>query len=277
MSYRVRDDSAADAASRIDRIVRYWNRRSQTYSNGVVTEFGSANYAEWRTILNSHIAQISMQNSKREHGAAELAALDLGCGPGFFCTLLSSLGCKVIGMDFSEKMIEQARTNVATYGVPERVSFRIGDASHTDFPNESFDLIVMRNVTWLMQDPLAAFKEWHRILRPGGRLVFFDANWYRYLVDEETDSERRCDQADPAKLGWADNTKATQDEEAECEAIARELPMTAKLRPKWDVRALKNAGFKEAQSDVNVWRKVWTPGEQSFYASSPLFMVAAQK
>lgn len=264
------------ATPRISRIIQYWNQRSYSYSNGVLSEFGSDSYAEWRDILGWHVSRLGEQRSDQasEH---DLAALDLGCGPGFFCALLSSLGCNVVGMDFSDKMIERAQANVASHGAPERVSFMVGDASKTEFADESFDLIVMRNVTWLMQEPIDAFREWHRILRPGGRLVFFDANWYRYLVDEAIDRKRRRDQSDPGKLGWADDAKATQDEEVECEAIALGLPMTDKLRPEWDVDALKKVGFQEAESDLDVWRKVWTPGEQAFYASSPMFMVTAQK
>lgn len=261
---------------RISRIIEYWNQRSYSYSNSVLNEFDCDSYEEWCNIFRWHISRLSEFRVDQIH-ETEPSALDLGCGPGFFCALLSSLGCNVVGMDFSSKMIERAHANVASHGVPERVSFMVGDVSKTSFADDSFDLIVMRNVTWLMQEPLEAFREWHRILRPGGRLVFFDANWYRYLVDEAIDRERRRDQSDPGTLGWADDAKATRDEEIECEAIALELPMTDKLRPEWDVDALKRVGFQEVESDLDVWRKVWTPGEQAFYASSPMFMVTAQK
>ena len=50
---------------------------------------------------------------------------------------------------------------------------------------DSFDLIVSRNVIWNLEYPKEALAEWARVLAPGGRMVYFDANWYLYLYDEE--------------------------------------------------------------------------------------------
>ena len=47
----------------------------------------------------------------------------------------------------------------------------------------AFDVIVTRNLTWDLPHPESAYREWHRVLRSGGILLNFDANWYRYQFD----------------------------------------------------------------------------------------------
>ena len=48
-----------------------------------------------------------------------------------------------------------------------------------------FDVVISRNLTWNLKDPKRAYEEWCRVLKPGGKLLNFDANWYGYLYDEE--------------------------------------------------------------------------------------------
>ena len=137
--------------------------------------------------------------------------------------------------------------------------------------------MVLRNVTWLMRDPVAAYREWQRVLKPGGKLVVFDANWYTYLADAALDELRRSHQEDRAVLGWSENAFASAKQEDRCEALAAQLPLTYENRPDWDVEALSSIGFKSVAADEEVWRSVWTKGEQAFYATSPLFSVEAVK
>ncbi|SPZ01220.1 methyltransferase [Proteus mirabilis] len=53
------------------------------------------------------------------------------------------------------------------------------------FGDEQFDLVVSRNVTWNLKSPCEAYQEWFRVLKPGGSLINFDANWYLHLFDDE--------------------------------------------------------------------------------------------
>ena len=49
----------------------------------------------------------------------------------------------------------------------------------------SFDVIVNRNVTWTLENPKDAYKEWMRVLKPGGSLIIFDACWYLWNYDKD--------------------------------------------------------------------------------------------
>lgn len=276
-------------------IEQYWDARARTYSNNVRGELAADRLAAWRDILSSRVAAVTQPGEApasypsatkgpvgedrfgQAHAVAPVRALDLGCGPGFFTAILSGLGCQVTAVDSSACMLDHARENVTTHGNPEGVTYLQSDVASLDLPDASFDLVVLRNVTWLMEDPVGAYAEWRRVLKPGGRLLVFDANWYSYLVDARIDRARRADQANIEILGWDEDARSTEAQDRRCEQIALRLPLTYETRPGWDVQALTQLGFDRISVDNGVWRRVWSPGEQEFYASSPLFMIEAIK
>ncbi len=250
-------------------ISRYWDVRAPSYSNGVRDEMAGFERRAWTQLLSERLASLG--------NLSDLHVLDLGCGPGFFSILLARLGCRVDAVDASEGMLGQAHANAVRAGVENEITFHKGDIKLTCFNDDSFDAIVSRNVTWLLDEPLQAYGEWHRLLVPGGKMIAFDANWYRYLIDAETDRKRTADQRDSSVLEWSADAVATSVEERACEQIALRLPLTYELRPSWDAAVLTDLGYSSVLTDESVWRRVWSRGEQLFYASSPLFMIEAVK
>lgn len=100
--------------------------------------------------------------------------LDAASGTGEVTRLLRRLGCRVTGVDLSERMVEIAR---AKHGDDPGVQFIEGDAERLTLPDQAFDGVICRNLVWTLTDPDAAFREWFRILKPGGTLVAFEGNW----------------------------------------------------------------------------------------------------
>ncbi len=43
-----------------------------------------------------------------------------------------------------------------------------------EFPDETFDLVISRNLIWNLDDPKAAYREWLRVLKPERKLMIFD-------------------------------------------------------------------------------------------------------
>ena len=109
--------------------------------------------------------------------------LDVGTGPGFFAILLAEAGYQVTAIDYTEEMLKEAQQNAC--GLAECIVWKTGDAQALDVENNSFDAIVTRNVTWNLPRPDLAYKEWLRVLKPGGMLYNFDADWYGHLYNEE--------------------------------------------------------------------------------------------
>jgi len=104
--------------------------------------------------------------------------LDLGCGPGVSSFVLAeALGPRatVIGIDNAARMIDCAnrwhRTEYAHLG---NVEFRVADATHMDFADDSFDLAVGHSFLYLVPDRLGVLKEVKRVLAPGATLALME-------------------------------------------------------------------------------------------------------
>jgi SAM-dependent methyltransferase len=98
--------------------------------------------------------------------------LDVGCGAGQTtrdAARLASAG-SVVGVDVSASMIERARHLTEAAGL-HNVTFERADAEIHRFPAERFDVAISRFGTMFFADPVAAFTNIWRAIRPNGRLV----------------------------------------------------------------------------------------------------------
>ena len=143
-------------------IKKYWDQRSSSY--GLDSEKSAAAAETWGTVLQE------LAPYKAGH-----CALDVGTGTGQFAVYLAKNGFEVTGVDLSAGMIEKAQHNAAQEGLP--IHFQVGDAEHLDFADNSFDVLVSRNLLWTLPQPEQALREWKRVLKPGGRLVLSDGLW----------------------------------------------------------------------------------------------------
>lgn len=105
--------------------------------------------------------------------AGDHRTLDLGCGSGQ-TTRLAALRAPrghALGLDLSGPMLAEARTRAEREGVTN-ASFVQGDTQVHPFEEGSFDAAVSRYGVMFFSDPVAAFGNVRRALRPGGRLAF---------------------------------------------------------------------------------------------------------
>jgi ubiquinone/menaquinone biosynthesis C-methylase UbiE len=102
-----------------------------------------------------------------ELGSGPVAsALEIGCGPGTWTPLLADRAARVVALDLSPKMLEQARGAVAA----EHVSFLQGDAAHFD-PGTTFDLVMSVRVLEYVPEGRDIIARRERLVAPGGRAV----------------------------------------------------------------------------------------------------------
>jgi SAM-dependent methyltransferase len=112
--------------------------------------------------------------------------LDALCGSGQTAEFLMSQGAEAVGLDISEKVIEQFRAKL-----PGAVGVQ-GSILHTDFDDASFDAVFITGGLHHVHPHVAeAVDEIYRILKPGGWLCFFEPHtgsladagrklWYRF-------------------------------------------------------------------------------------------------
>jgi len=102
--------------------------------------------------------------------------LDLGSGAGFDAFLAAQRVGKtgrVIGVDMTPEMIDKAKEN-AQKGEYSNVEFRLGEIEKLPVGDNSIDVIISNCVINLSPDKEAVFKEGHRVLKSGGRLMVSD-------------------------------------------------------------------------------------------------------
>jgi ubiquinone/menaquinone biosynthesis C-methylase UbiE len=108
----------------------------------------------WRGLLSAHVGRSDIS-----------LVVDLGCGTGRFTEILAEhFGVQVIGIDPSQKMVDQARRKPATVNV----IYRQGCAEALPLSDGSADLVWMSMVYHHLIDPSSTAKECHRVSRPGG-------------------------------------------------------------------------------------------------------------
>jgi SAM-dependent methyltransferase len=103
--------------------------------------------------------------------------LEVGSGSGGPAVYLAAAReCRVIGVDINEHGVRNAEALARARGLVERARFQAVDASRPlPFPAESFDAVVSNDAMCHIVNRVAALRDWHRVLRPGGRALFTDA------------------------------------------------------------------------------------------------------
>lgn len=115
--------------------------------------------------------------------------LDIGCGNARDIARIAKLGGQVVGVDISAGMVAAAKQELERVGM-SGITLQVGDATHLDFPDASFDKVLCSEVIEHIPDAPQALREMRRVLRPGGSLVLSTPNkgsWYgfeRYWIWE---------------------------------------------------------------------------------------------
>jgi ubiquinone/menaquinone biosynthesis C-methylase UbiE len=112
------------------------------------------------------------------------SVLDLGCGTGDDVRALGELvgpRGRVVGVDKSRTMVEEAERRAADLGLP--IEYRVADASALAFPDDSFDACRIDRVLHHVADPRAVVAEAVRVLRSGGRLAIHEPDFETLVLD----------------------------------------------------------------------------------------------
>jgi SAM-dependent methyltransferase len=108
-----------------------------------------------------------------QHHRPQQRVLDAGCGRYMtFCKDLAPKSAMVVGLDLEPQL--ETRNRNPPFGVR-------GDLDHLPFASGTFDLIISRSVVEHLLNPVQVFKEFARVLRPGGKVVVITPNKWDYV------------------------------------------------------------------------------------------------
>ena len=243
-------------------LIIYWTNRAKGYSQTNQDELATDKRKIWQKLILNHAPNKN-----------KLRILDIGTGPGFLAITLALAGHEVTAVDVTQAMIDQAKDNASQYRV--KVNFVLSDVHCLPFQDNSFDLIILRNVTWNLSNPTLAYQEWFRVLNTKGKLLNFDANWYLFLFNKDLYSQYMQDRQNTMNYGIEDHYRQTNTQEME--RIAKLLPLSKEIRPEWDMNILQSIGYKNIHIHNDISKIVWDEIEQINYHSTPMFLIAAEK
>jgi ubiquinone/menaquinone biosynthesis C-methylase UbiE len=139
----------------------------------VVNEFAEFEHESWQRVAEKYdeawsgltrsfipalLCAVNIRNGVR--------VLDLACGPGYVAAAAEAAGAVPIGVDFSSEMVRLARKQ------NPHIEFREGDAHALEFPDGSFDVVMINFGLLHMADPQKVIRECARVLCAGGRIGF---------------------------------------------------------------------------------------------------------
>jgi arsenite methyltransferase len=132
--------------------------------------------------LTKHIGGVEATEALVElcHIGQGKYVLDVGCGVGVTpCYIAKTHGCRVVGVDISDKMIERARERSERENVADRVEFRVADAQDLPFEDALFDAVITESVAALPEDKQKAVSEYVRVTKPGGYVGLNESVWLK--------------------------------------------------------------------------------------------------
>lgn len=105
----------------------------------------------------------------------DMHILDVGCGIGGSTRRLAhETGCRVTGIDLSDEYIDTAERLTELLNMQDKVSFEACSALELPYDDNSFDGVWSLQMNMNIEDKLAWLKETCRVLKPGGRAVFYE-------------------------------------------------------------------------------------------------------
>jgi ubiquinone/menaquinone biosynthesis C-methylase UbiE len=93
--------------------------------------------------------------------------------------LAKNVGCRAIGVDINEGMIERSRERAQREGVTDKVEFKVADAQELPFGNDLFDAVISESVTVFPEDKQQAVGEYVRVTKPGGYVGLNESVWLK--------------------------------------------------------------------------------------------------
>lgn len=198
-------------------------------------EFERRTWGKMPLTYDSHFGRITVQAADALLSAVEITRgtklLEVACGTGQVSKVASSLGAAVIGIDFVEAMVAEAKN------LHPAIEFRVADAQVLPFDDGAFDAVICNFGVHHFSDPLRAIREAYRVIKAGGRYAFtvwsppseVNLNFrqiIREAVDQHADAMDALPPGPPESFfASAENCLSTLDAVGFTEISSTEIPL----------------------------------------------------
>lgn len=135
----------------------------------------AARYLEMMTKVLEAMKRQTIDSLRLASGSS---VVEIGCGIGRDAEAMAALvgrDGRVVGLDASQALIDQARERTRPLGLP--LEFQVGDAHALAFPDNSFDAARVDRVLQHLAEPMQAVREMVRVVRPGGKIAVLEPDW----------------------------------------------------------------------------------------------------
>jgi malonyl-CoA O-methyltransferase len=153
------------------------NKRQHYKKVGVVEGYDiwAPTYDEEHNPLIALEQSITLDLIGDVHG---LRVLDVGCGTGRYCELLTKKGATVVGIDPSKKMLERAKTKITPNC---KFELRLGKIEDAEFPDDQFNLVVYALTVGHAPHLEPVIRKISRILKHNGSFILSDMHPYWFV------------------------------------------------------------------------------------------------
>lgn len=239
------------------KVTDYWTERAGSFLLQRQRELESSKAAKWLQEITAWLPDTKSMDRP-------VHILDVGCGAGYFAVLLGKEGYQVTGIDLTREMVVKAQELIRENGpYPETVRVMEMDAEKLSFEADTFDAVITRNLTWTLPHPIEAYQEWYRVLKKGGVLLNFDAEYAKNAHSLfSVESVAHKDISDKLK--------------EDCHELYHMLTISTFDRPEWDKEVLTHIGFSEVRTDLSFADRIFAEKDE-FYIPDKMFMIAAEK
>jgi ubiquinone/menaquinone biosynthesis C-methylase UbiE len=117
--------------------------------------------------------------------SSEQHVLEIGCGVGTSAVYLAGeVGCRVTGVDISERMIQRSRERAKAKNMEHLTTFRTADMNKLPFDSDTFDVVIGESVLAFSKEKPKAVSEMKRVTRPGGFVGLNESVWLHEPTEE---------------------------------------------------------------------------------------------
>lgn len=146
--------------------LKYYNRQIQDYEKkgGLLARALNRAYQRKANIILSKLYEPKIGR-----------ILEIGAGSGLMTYYLAeSYKNEIVALDLSSEMLEVAKGRLDQHNV----TCAVGDGTNPEFAEDSFDAVIGVDIIHHLDDPRTAMKNWRRLVREGGQMVFLETNVY---------------------------------------------------------------------------------------------------